>query len=165
MIRFLVCNGAVAWSAISAQSDASRLNKPTHTARFSERLLALAPSSDGATAVFSVVDADSATTSALLEVTSCRDCWMKNKRTRLQPRSPEEENDLIRAIRGIKCSETFLNYAFKLYGIPKSTVSNKLNKKVPMEKKIGPLPKRKKTKWSYGFWAKQSWDFLCQEKT
>ncbi|VEN54906.1 unnamed protein product [Callosobruchus maculatus] len=48
------------------------------------------------------------------------------------------ENDLFRAVHSIKSGEISLNYASKLYGIPKSTLSNKLNKKVPMERKMGP---------------------------
>nr|CAH7750980.1 unnamed protein product [Callosobruchus chinensis] len=48
------------------------------------------------------------------------------------------ENDLLRAVHSIKSGEISLNYASKLYGIPKSTLSNKLNKKVPMERKMGP---------------------------
>nr|CAH7717322.1 unnamed protein product [Callosobruchus chinensis] len=48
------------------------------------------------------------------------------------------ENDLLRAVHSIKSGEISLNYASKLYGIPKSTLSNKMNKKVPMERKMGP---------------------------
>nr|CAI5824854.1 unnamed protein product [Callosobruchus analis] len=48
------------------------------------------------------------------------------------------ENDLLRAICSIKNGETSLTYASKLYGIPKSILSKKLNKKVSMEKKMRP---------------------------
>nr|CAI5856149.1 unnamed protein product [Callosobruchus analis] len=48
------------------------------------------------------------------------------------------ENDLLRAIRSIKSGETSLNYASKFYGIPKSTLSDKLNKKVLMKRKMRP---------------------------
>nr|CAH7729096.1 unnamed protein product [Callosobruchus chinensis] len=38
------------------------------------------------------------------------------------------ENDLLRAVHSIKSGEISLNYASKLYGIPKGTLSNKMNK-------------------------------------
>lgn len=46
--------------------------------------------------------------------------------------------DLIRAVNSIKNKEKSLNEVHRETGIPKSTLSNKVNMKVPMCRKMGP---------------------------
>lgn len=48
------------------------------------------------------------------------------------------EADLLVAINTVNNKEMFLNKASQLYNIPKSTLSNKINKKVPLSRQLGP---------------------------
>nr|CAI5832200.1 unnamed protein product [Callosobruchus analis] len=73
------------------------------------------------------------------------------------------ENDLLRGNpqHFYAGGETTLNYASKLYGIPKSTLSNKLNKRVLMERKMRRaiiLTKEEEDELTI-------WDFLYQKRT
>lgn len=48
------------------------------------------------------------------------------------------ENDLLVAINAVNSKDLSLNKASQLYNIPKSTLSNKINKKVPLSRQLGP---------------------------
>lgn len=48
------------------------------------------------------------------------------------------QNNLIKAVASIISKEKTLNQVHRETGIPKSTLSNKVNKKVPMCRKMGP---------------------------